>query len=108
MTVHILTLYGDHKSGKTKLALQMLEYAQFAGQSVAYCAATEQKAKLLQNAPTVSVPCLHPSERLWRSSRFSMVVLDDFGSFSRESAQILNVLKDRMSVLPFAQIIVIR
>ena len=41
--VHILTLDGHHQSGKTMLALKILEYAQLAGQSVAYCAATEQQ-----------------------------------------------------------------
>jgi RecA/RadA recombinase len=108
MTVRILTLKGDPQSGKTTLALQMLEYAQLAGQSVAYCAATEQQAQWLQKMTETSVPCLSPSSQDWLTRRFSMVVVDDFGQICRlGKVGFVDTLRCSMSIHPFAQIILI-
>jgi RecA/RadA recombinase len=108
MTVRILTLKGDPQSGKTTLALQMLEYAQLAGQSVAYCAATEQQAQWLKKCTETSVPCLNPRSQDWLTRRFSMVVVDNYEQIYRlGNVDFVDMLRCRMSIHPFAQIILI-
>jgi RecA/RadA recombinase len=108
MTVRILTLKGDPQSGKTTLALQMLEYAQLAGQNVAYCAATEQQAQWLKKCTETSVPCLSPSRAEFKVRTFSMVVLDNYSQFNvPDRVDFLRRLQFKMSIHPFAQIILI-
>jgi archaellum biogenesis ATPase FlaH len=108
MTVHILTLDGDRQSGKTMLALQMLEYAQLAGQSVAYCGATEQQAQWLKKSTETSVPCLNPRSQDWLVRRFSMVVVDNYSQFHAvDRMDFLQELQFGMAIHPFAQIILI-
>jgi RecA/RadA recombinase len=108
MTVRILTLKGDPQSGKTTLALQMLEYAQLAGQSVAYFSATKERAVFLQRLTETSVPCFSPRHQNLVLSRFNMVVLDDFKDYEKfELTDFFETLKSSMSIRPFAQIILI-
>lgn len=104
MTAHVLDLSGDRQSGKTTLALDMLELRMLQGLNVIYAAATERQAQLLKKKTMTDVQCMSFSSLMRHSVVAQFVVLDNC-SQSKDTGELMGHLVHRMKVHQIAWIV---
>ena len=103
MTVHFLHLSGGIQSGRTTLALDMLEQKMLQGFNVVYAAATDEQARWLKKKTMTDVTCISFGQIRGRLFSPQFAVLDNCGNW--EDSELINYLVNRMNIYQFAQII---
>lgn len=104
MTVHLLDLSGDRQSGRTILALDMLELRMLQGLNVVYATATEQQAQWLKKKTMTDVPCMSFAQLMRHNAVPQFVVLDNY-SQSKDTRELTAYITHRMRIYPLAWIV---
>lgn len=114
MTAHTLDLSGDRQSGKTTLALDMLEYANLGNRNVAYIVPTQTHLAHIKATGTSALcltyfDILEGRHGVLNSKPLDLAVIDLCGSgWDAKAIEVVALLKSKMLKNNFAQIIRIR